>query len=204
MPGEPTIDRARATNHQPRTGRELRSDRTLLSAAREGDGEAFGLFYRRRRALVLAYVRPRVPNAEVAADLLGETFAAALHAVRGSTRELPDEPVGWLLTIARNRLIDSWRRGRVEQSARRLLSLQALEIDDGDVRRVEEIVAQTDLPARLRELLTPEQHEALAARIFDEREYAEIAGSLRCSEAVVRKRVSRALRTLRGTLEATE
>lgn len=198
MPPEPTANRASRGHGAPRT------DRELLSAARAGDGEAFGLFYRRRRALVLAYVRPRVPNAEVAADLLGETFAAALHAVRGSPRELPDEPVGWLLTIARNRLIDSVRRGRVEQSARRRLALQPLEIDDGDVRRIEALVAQTDLPARLGELLTPEQHEALVARIFDERDYAEIARSLRCSEAVVRKRVSRALRTLRGTLEATE
>jgi RNA polymerase sigma-70 factor (ECF subfamily) len=196
MPAEPTIDCER--------DREPRTDGVLLRAARAGDGEAFGLFYRRRRALVLAYLRPRVPEAELAADLLAETFAAALHAVRDAARELPRDPVAWLMTIARNRLIDSVRRGRVEHSARRRLALEPLEIDDGDVRRIEEIVARTDLAARLGELLTPEQHAALAARIFEERDYAEIAGSLRCSEAVVRKRVSRALRVLRGTLEATE
>ncbi|MGO9763978.1 MAG: sigma factor-like helix-turn-helix DNA-binding protein [Solirubrobacteraceae bacterium] len=44
--------------------------------------------------------------------------------------------------------------------------------------------------------------DALRARILDERDYAQIARELRCSEAVVRKRVSRALRTLRGALGA--
>ncbi len=183
---------------------QTRTDGVLLSAARGGDGEAFGLFYRRRRALVLAYVRPRVPDAEVAADLLAETFAAALGAVRDGGRELPDEPVPWLMTIARNKLIDSLRRGRVEQTARRRLALEPLAIEDADLRRIEEIVAQTDLAERLGELLPADQYAALAARIFDEQDYREIAGSLRCSQAVVRKRVSRAIQTLRGAMEAPE
>jgi DNA-directed RNA polymerase specialized sigma24 family protein len=48
--------------------------------------------------------------------------------------------------------------------------------------------------------LPPEQHEALVARVVHEREYGEIADRLRCSELVVRKRVSRALSALRARL----
>jgi RNA polymerase sigma-70 factor (ECF subfamily) len=51
----------------------------------------------------------------------------------------------------------------------------------------------SDLPA--------DQQEAIRARVIDERDYAEIAKDMRCSEAVVRKRVSRALGTLRTRLE---
>jgi RNA polymerase sigma-70 factor (ECF subfamily) len=41
---------------------------------------------------------------------------------------------------------------------------------------------------------------ALQARVLDEREYDDIARELRCSEAVVRKRASRALKTLRTAI----
>ena len=51
----------------------------------------------------------------------------------------------------------------------------------------------------LRELPAHEA-DALRARILEERDYAEIAGRLRCSQAVVRKRVSRALVRLRRQL----
>ncbi len=38
------------------------------------------------------------------------------------------------------------------------------------------------------------------ARIVEERDYGDIAAQLRCSEIVVRKRVSRALGTLRSAI----
>jgi RNA polymerase sigma factor (sigma-70 family) len=185
-------------------GDQTGADRALLLATQGGDGDAFGQFYRQRRALVLAYVRPRVRDAELAADLLAETFAAALSAIRDPARELPSEPVAWLMTIAHNKLIDSVRRGQVERSARLRLALEPLAVEDGDLQRIEEIVHETDLPRQLAELLPSDQYEALKARIFDEQEYSAIAGTLRCSQAVVRKRVSRALATLRGAMEAPE
>ena len=43
-------------------------------------------------------------------------------------------------------------------------------------------------------------HDAVAARVLDERSYGEFAGELRCSPAVVRKRVSRGLAKLRNEL----
>jgi DNA-directed RNA polymerase specialized sigma24 family protein len=45
------------------------------------------------------------------------------------------------------------------------------------------------------------QRDAVRARIVDERDYGEIAMDLRCSEAVVRKRVSRGLAAMRERLE---
>lgn len=51
-----------------------RPDEVLLCAVRDGEAEAFGEFYRRRRGLVLAYLRARVGDAETAADLMAETY----------------------------------------------------------------------------------------------------------------------------------
>jgi RNA polymerase sigma factor (sigma-70 family) len=178
------------------------SDVELLAATRELDGEAFGSFFRRHRGSVLAYLAGRTPSREVAADLTAETFAAALAAVRDESRALPGEPFAWLLTIARNKLIDSLRRGQVEQSARDQLGLSPLAIDDHDLERIDELIGQTDLASTIAAQLPAKQLEALSARVIDGRDYDEIAAALRCSQAVVRKRVSRALRTLRAALEA--
>ena len=74
-------------------------------------------------------------------------------------------------------------------------------VDDDELRRIEELIDSTEVAVRLAELLPADQFAALQARIVDEKDYPEIARALRCSQAVVRKRVSRALRTLRGAME---
>ena len=51
--------------------------------------------------------------------------------------------------------------------------------------------------------LPPREREAVRARVVDERDYPDIARDLRCSEAVVRKRVSRGLKALRDQMEET-
>lgn len=179
-----------------------REDRKLLEATREGEAEAFGEFFRRNRAVVLSALRARTGDSELAADLLAETFAAALVNALDEERVLPEVPIAWVMTIARHKLIDSARRGEVERSARERLALEPLELDDDSIRRIEALIDATDVEARLAEQLPPDQFQALRARVFDEHEYEEIARELRCSRAVVRKRVSRALKTLRGAMEA--
>jgi RNA polymerase sigma-70 factor (ECF subfamily) len=176
-------------------------DRDLLQRTRDGDAEAFGLFYRARRGDVLAFLRVRVSSAELAADLMCETFAKALLAVHDNGRELPLIPIAWLLTIARNELTDSVRRGRVADDTRRRLALQPLELSDRDLAAVEDATADADLLGQLQELLPADQFHAVTARVIDGQEYADIARELQTSESVVRKRVSRALSHLRSIRE---
>jgi DNA-directed RNA polymerase specialized sigma24 family protein len=76
-------------------------------------------------------------------------------------------------------------------------------LDDRDLERVEEISAETDLMRELASRLEADQLQALRARVRDEREYGEIAAQLKCSESVVRTRVSRALGVLRRAMEAS-
>lgn len=182
-------------------GAEDSTDGELLERTRAGDREAFGVLYERRHELVLAYLLKRTRNPEVAMDLMAETFAAALLALANRPPAIAGSAAPWLLTIARNALIDSHRRGRVESAARAQLALEPLRIDDGDVDRVLRIAAETDLLIRLSHELPADQFDALRARVLDERGYGEIARELECSAAVVRKRVSRAIATLRAAEE---
>src|SRR3954454_16342547 len=160
--------------------------------------DSFDAMYLRYREPVLGYFARRVGEPEVAADLMAETFARAL--VRYRT-EPPDEPAAWLFTIARNLLIDSSRRGQVEESARRKLHLEPLVLHDADIQRIEEVAEAADLAESVRATLSPTQYEALRARAVDEESYAELALRLRCSAAVARKRVSRAIANVRTVIE---
>jgi RNA polymerase sigma-70 factor, ECF subfamily len=181
---------------------DARHDRQLLDAAARGDASAFGEFYRRHVRSLIAFFLHRTGSAEVAADLAHETWVAALQAVARYRGD--GAPAGWLYGIARHKLALSRRRGRVEASARERLARDPLELDEADTRQIERLAAvlPVETPALdLLERLPEPQREAIRARMLDEQEYPEIARDLQCSEAVVRQRVSRGLRTLREGLE---
>jgi len=136
----------------------------LLRSSRAGAG-GFDRFYRRHRDAVLAFHAQRVSEPELAADLTAETFAAALLAVHDHERALPETPVAWLFTIARRKLIDSYRRGVVEAAARQRLALEPLVLEDDDVALIEAVAQTTDVASELARSLPADQLHALRARI---------------------------------------
>jgi len=167
--------------------------------------DAFAAFYRRHESMVLAYLRRRTPGAETAADLAAETFASALeNAALYDASRSSDSAVSWLLTIARNTLISSIRKGRVEEQARRNLEMdRSLTIDAQVLEAIDEVASSDPSLLPAVRSLPEDEREAVLARIVEEKNYAEIASSLSCSELVVRKRVSRGLTRLRSKLSAT-
>jgi RNA polymerase sigma factor (sigma-70 family) len=176
---------------------ETATDDELLTAAAE-DAAAFSAFYRRYERPVLAYFLRRTADAELAADLTAEVFAAVLV---GCSRYRPGEAPAhaWLFGIAQHKLAASRRRGAVEARGRRKLGMPALELDDDDLERIERTAGGGALLGLLEDL-PAEQRHAVRARIVEEHPYAEIAQRLSCSQAVVRKRVSRGLARLREQL----
>lgn len=175
-----------------------RPDADLL-AATASEPDAFGAFYSRYADAVFAYFMNRTNRREIAADLTAETFASALAGAAGF-RATYDNAAPWLFGIARHKMLDSFRRGRVEDRARRALGLEPLVMYDDALEAVERRIDLDVSEARLHDLLEElpdDQRAAILASVVDERSYAEIARDLECSEAVVRQRVSRGLRRLR-------
>lgn len=195
----------RGSRQSPMMGRTPNDDDlTLLAATAAGDPDAFERFYRRHEAAVVGFHLRRTGNRELAFDLAAETFAAVIVA-SGRFDPTQGSPAGWLFGIAANKLRESLRRGRVEANARRQLAMAPVSVTDDDLERVDELASLADERslAEMLEGLPNDQRAAILARVIDERDYAEIARELACSEAVVRQRVARGLRTLRKRLEAT-
>lgn len=103
-------------DERPRNRRQW-SDSALLSAIAARDGAAFAVFYRRHLPPVLAFLLRETRDHEAAADLAAEVFAAVLLSA-GRYHEQGGSATPWVIGIADNKLLMSFRRGRVEARAR--------------------------------------------------------------------------------------
>src|SRR5215207_6900931 len=148
------------------------SDDELLASLEPG---SFAVFYRRHVEDLVAFFMRRTRNAELAADLTAETFAAAL--------------------VARAR----FDPGRGSASA----WLFGIALTDADIERIDALGSSVRAHVLL-ERLSPQQRDAIRAHVIDERPYGEIALWQGTSEAVVRKRVSRGLAAVRQRMGPRE
>ena len=173
------------------------SDEALLGAR---DAASFAAFYQRYAETLLAFFSRRTRDAELAADLTAETFAAAL-AGRRRFRAEAGPASAWLFGIAMHKLADAQRRGYAERRACRRLGMERLALDDEDIARIDALGDSVRATALL-ELLQADQQEAIRAHVVEERSYTDIAFEQNVSEAVVRKRVSRGLAAVRARMGA--
>ncbi|MEV4419150.1 RNA polymerase sigma factor [Patulibacter sp. NPDC049589] len=186
----------------PAPARGTDRDEALLRSAASGDDLAFAVFYRRHADGVTGFHLRRTGRPELAFDLTAETFAAVVVGLRRFD-PAKGPATGWLYGIAANKLLESLRRGRVEDRARRELRLDPVVLEDAGFARVEDRASAADEDAlRLALQALPEdQRAAVLARVVDERPYDEIARELSCSTSVVRQRVHRGLRQMRTQME---
>ena len=74
--------------------------------------------------------------------------------------------------------------------------MEPLTLEDEDLERIERLGTEAAVVGLL-DGLPAEQRQAVRARVLEERSYKQIAKELKCSQSVVRKRVSRGLAQLR-------
>jgi RNA polymerase sigma-70 factor (ECF subfamily) len=85
---------------------------------------------RRSYGKLLAFLAARTGDVEAAEDALSEAFAAAL--TDWEAGGIPDNPEGWLMTVARRRAVDAVRRRRSGEDAIPHLQLMAEELATQD------------------------------------------------------------------------
>jgi RNA polymerase sigma-70 factor (ECF subfamily) len=78
-----------------------------------GQRQALVALYDSALPEIYGYLYRRCGSPALAEDLTSETFLAAADAVR--RRRVPSLTVAWLVTVARNKLVDHWRRAEREQ-----------------------------------------------------------------------------------------
>ena len=179
------------------------TDAELIAASRS-DPHAFRELYDRHADDLLAYFYRRVRDAEVAADLLAETFAVAFER-RARFRDRGRPGAAWLYGIAAHELSHFYRRRSVELRAARRIGLAVPSLDDESIARIEQLADGREDHAAVAaalERLPAGVRDAVRLRVVGELDYAEIAERLRCSEGAARTRVHRGLAHLNRVMEA--
>ena len=174
-----------------------------------GQDSQISLLVAQEAARLRNFIRRRVPNEADAEDLLQEVFYEVVEAWRNL---LPVERwSAWMFQVARNRIVDLFRRRRFQP----LQPGPAL-LDDGEPLRLEDVLpspdpgpaaayARTVLLDELEEALAelpPEQREVFLAHEVDGESFKQIAARTGVSINTLLSRKRYAVRHLRRRLQA--
>lgn len=159
----------------------MRSDEELMNLYQEGSEAAFNELFSRHSSMVYGFIVKRLRHEEV--DDFYQKVWRQLHEKRSLYKNQPFLP--WFFVLIRNLLTDEYRSlGRSRERAEALKQKEA----EGQEIDLESILER--LPVDTRELV--KKH------YLDELSYPELEKEMGLSQATIRQRLSRAMKTLRG------
>jgi RNA polymerase sigma factor (sigma-70 family) len=186
--------------------RELGASDFELLRDEDHAGASFGQFYDRHIDAIVAWAYRRTGDAEVAADLAMETFAAA-YVMRRRYVAMNATARPWLYGIARRHLNRLAHGRRMSTKYRAKLGMAtSAQLDAVDVERIEALVDLAPVLQSVRDAvrgLPAGEAQAVWPRVGLDLPYAEVATRLGCSVGAARVRVFRGLGRLTDSLEVT-
>lgn len=127
--------------------------------------------YPRALPTVYGYVRTRCGDTAVAEDVTADAFVDAVRAIQAGT--VAGISVGWLIVVARRRLVDHWRRQAVEERHLRQVRQDTPEVVDPWDQHLDVVRTRAAL-----DRLGPHHRAALTLRYLDGLPVAEVAEHL--------------------------
>lgn len=181
------------------------SDADLLRRYRAGDAASFTQLYERHRLGLFRFLMGLCGDQAVAEEVFQETWMSLIRS-ESLQREAAVLFKTWLYQIARNRLIDHWRKqGRHQQREEAFdeqLHDQAMAEPDPE-RQLSLSQDQVRIQAALADL-PAEQREVFLLRAHGDLELHEIAELTRTPAETVKSRLRYALQKLRRLLSTAE
>jgi len=176
----------------------------LVSKAKELNPDAFSQLYERYVSPIFRYIYIQIGHYEDAEDLTQSVFLKVWNALPRFKHQ-GIEMTPWLYTIARNTVIDYWRKKK------------AIIIDnDGEENFFEKIAGEDDVMRagerkemkkiiqRYLEMLSHDQREVIVFKFIEDMSNKDIARITGKSEAAVRQLQCRALKSLREKMAGVD
>lgn len=179
---------------------EASSDESLLARYREGDGKAFEILYARHRQSLYRFLLGLSGKPELADEVFQETWLSLIRSA--------SQPQGratfrtWLFQIARNRLIDHWRKHGARQPLYDSYDEQTHAVSD-DASDPEQLLNLSRDSERLEsalQSLPADQREVFLLRVHGDLDLAQIAILTETPLETVKSRLRYAQQKLRRLL----
>ncbi len=168
-------------------------ERELVERAKEQDEAAFATLYDLHYQRVYTYIYFRVSDQTLAEDLAADVFVRALQAI-GKFKYRGVPVAAWLLRIARNLVIDHFRRSGKRQTV--ALEDHHPDLITNPASEVENRLLREDL-IRLMKYLTDDQRDVIILKFFQGMSNSEVAAVLGKPVGAVKSLQHRGLAALR-------
>jgi len=176
------------------------SDETLLARYREGDGAAFEILYARHRQGLYRFLLGLSGKPELADEVFQDTWLSLIRST--------SQPQGratfrtWLFQIARNRLIDHWRKHGVHQPLHDSYDEQAHAVgdDSSDPEQLLNLSRDSQRLENALQTLPADQREVFLLRAHGDLDLAQIASLTETPLETVKSRLRYAQQKLRRLL----
>lgn len=179
---------------------EASSDKSLLARYREGDAKAFEILYARHRQSLYRFLLGLSGKPELADEVFQETWLSLIRST--------SQPKGratfrtWLFQIARNRLIDHWRKHGARQPLHDSYDehFHAVSDDASDPEQLLNLSRDSQRLESALQSLPADQREVFLLRAHGDLDLAQIASLTETPLETVKSRLRYAQQKLRRLL----
>ena len=177
-----------------------RTDEELMLAYAQGDVRAFDALYSRQRGMLYRFILRSVSDRPGADEIFQETWS---RLIASRTRYRVEAKFStWLLQIAHNLIVDSFRRARPQAGAEETETIMR-ELDAPEADRPEQTLSDFEQRRRLQlalETLPSDQREAFLLRVESGLGLEEIGQVTGAGHETVKSRLRYAFAKLREKL----
>jgi RNA polymerase sigma-70 factor, ECF subfamily len=174
-----------------------KTDEELMLAYAHGDVRAFDMLYHRQRGMLYRFILRSVHERATADELFQETWS---RLIASRTRYRVEAKFStWLLQIAHNLIVDSFRRARPQAGAEETEAVFR-ELDAPESERPEQMLSEFEQRRRLQialDALPHEQREAFLLRVEGGLGLDEIATATGAGHETVKSRLRYAFAKIR-------
>jgi len=175
------------------------TDEELMLAYARGDVRAFDTLYHRQRGMLYRFILRSVRERATADEIYQETWSRLIASC--SRYKVEAKFSTWLLQIAHNLIIDSFRRAKPQAGAEETEAVFR-ELDAPETERPEQVLSEFEQRRRLQlalEALPDEQREAFTLRMEGGLGLEEIAAITGAGHETVKSRLRYAFAKIRET-----
>ena len=171
------------------------TEKILFHQIRNGDEQAFTIFYNKYRVKIYRFIYFKVSSEEKAEDLTNDTFTKVFRYLQSG--EEIENFQAFLYKTARNLVIDFYRTRKEEVSLENAKEIEA----DIDASKEVDDKMKIETINKYLSGLSPEYIKVVQLHFFDELSFKEIAEITGDSEGSVRMRAHRGMSKLKKQLK---